>query len=375
MSWWDWSPLGPWGIPIDQIKEKMGEGAWKLWEPYLVKDPVTGQMMWNNQPGDYDGYNERFGGLPAFREAVQKCKDLGALTTLYTDPFRMDSGSKVGQAHGEEWGVVQEDGELSKGYDVYNPCHDDVDVREWVADAMERVIRETGADGIRLDEYGHRGFSCYSTRHRHSFAEPGLTQWQKATAEATRMVRERMDRVDPTTVLTTEHPGHDYLMQFIDGCITYDLTVQKTELRPLEVNLQRFYFPECKAYELDHQGADREHRRRFFNGVASFGAYYPDRMYQILREYREVFASRDCEALVPTLVEGVYANRFTAEDTTIYTLFNATGHTVHGPVLQVPRNVEVRDLLGPGECEVDGEERVWLYLERDAVACLGVTAP
>jgi len=40
-----------------------------------------------------------------------------------------------------------------------------------------------------------------------------------------------MDEVAPGSVLTTEHPGYDYLMQFIDGCITYDLTVQACPLR------------------------------------------------------------------------------------------------------------------------------------------------
>lgn len=379
MSWWDWSPLGPWGTPIDKVKEVLGEGAWKLWEPYFVKDPVTGQMMWNNQPGDYDGYNERFGGLPAFRKAIETYKSMGALVTLYTDPFRLDASSKTGRAHGEEWGVMNENGEYSKAYDVYNPCHDNPDVRQWVADTMERVMRETGADGIRLDEYGHRGFVCYSNRHTHTYAERGITQWQKATAEATRMVRERMDRVNPASVLTTEHPGYDYLTQFIDGCITYDLTVQKTELRPLEVNLQRFYFPECKAYELDHQGADPQHKKRFWNGVASFGSYYPQPMYQVLREYQDVFEGRDCEPLVPTLAKYIYANRFGSGQRIIYTVYNATGHTYDGPVLAIKRkaNQEVMDLLTGAPCHLipHGEgQAVHLYLERDEVACIGILA-
>jgi len=242
---------------------------------------------------------------------------------------------------------------------------------------MERVMRETGADGIRLDEYGHRGFVCYGDKHQHTYAERGLTQWMKATAQTTKMVRERMDKVAPGSVLTTEHPGYDYLMQFIDGCITYDLTVQKTELRPLEVNLQRFYFPECKAFELDHQRADVEHRKRFWNGVASFGSYYPDVMYGILREYREVFESRDCEALVPTLMQYVYANRFHAGERTIYTLYNATGHTVDGPVLRVEPSPKQRvvDLLADEPAQVvrtDAGSAVRAYLSRDDVACIAI---
>jgi len=104
-------------------------------------------------------------------------------------------------------------------------CHDVAGYRQWVADAMRRVLRETGADGIRLDEYGHAGSACFSTRHEHTFAEPGCTEWQRGIAEATRLVRRAMDEVDPRSVLTTEHPGYDFLMPHIDGCITYDLTV------------------------------------------------------------------------------------------------------------------------------------------------------
>ncbi len=373
MSWWDWSPLGPWRTPIDKIKDVLGEAAWNGWQPYLVKDPVTGELMWSNQPGDYDGYNERFGGLPAFRKAIETYKDMGALVTLYTDPFRMDDGSKIGQQKGKEWGVVLETGEHSKAYDVWNPCHDDPDVREWVADTMERVMRETGADGIRLDEYGHRGFVCFSDQHRHTCAERGITQWQKATAEATRMVRERMDKVNPESVLTTEHPGYDYLMQYLEGCITYDLTVQATPLRPLEVNLQRFYFPECKAYELDHRGADPQHKKRFWNGVASFGSYYPPNMYRILRESAGVFASRECEALIPTLFPRLYANRFGSGEKVIYTLYNALGYTSGGPALSVdvPVGSHVFDLLNGEECTVEGNT-VSIHLPRDDVACIAL---
>ncbi|MGE4527984.1 MAG: hypothetical protein AB7D00_06415, partial [Rhodospirillaceae bacterium] len=77
MSWWDWSPLGPWRTPLDQLEAALGPAGAKGWEPYLVTDPVTGERMWNNQPGDYDGYNERFGGLPAFRKAMEEWKASG----------------------------------------------------------------------------------------------------------------------------------------------------------------------------------------------------------------------------------------------------------------------------------------------------------
>lgn len=369
MSWWEWSPLGPFGIPFDQLQEKLGEATYKRWTSYFVKDPTTGQMMFNNNPGDYDGYNQRWGGLPALREAIQTYQKMGVLTTLYTDPLRADYNTKWGRQWGQRFNVLKADGKPQTNYEAWNPCLDVAEYRQWVAEAMARVMRETGADGIRLDEYGHRGSACFSKLHEHTFADWGTTEWQRCIAESTRLVRQAMDGVKPDSVLTTEHPGYDYLMPFMEGCITYDLTVQATPLRPLECNLQRFYFPECKCYELDHRRADPKHRKRFWNAVSSFGAYYPANFYAILRENDDAFSNRDCEPLVPTLAQGVYANRFGSGEKTIYTLYNATGHTFYGPVLRldVKPGEHVVELIS-GRA-VEGSD-VGLYLERDHVACL-----
>ena len=377
MSWWDWSALGPKGVPIDQFAQKLGEGKFREWAAYFVKDPVTGNMMFNNNPGDYDGYNERFGGVAAFRDAIQQYQKRNVFVTLYTDPFRVDYNSKCGQKWGKLWGVVQPDGKHRDDYDAWRLCHDVAAYRHWVAEAMGRVIRETGADGIRLDEYGHAGSACYSTLHEHTFADPGVTEWQRGVAETTKLVHQAIDEAKPGSVLTTEHPGYDYLMQFIDGCITYDFSVQASSLRPVECNLQRFYFPECKAYELVYGGLrfDPGHHRRFWNGVSSFGSIYPPAMDTILRENAEVFASRDCQLLVPTLARQVYVNRFTASEKTVLMIYNGTGHTFAGPVLRVDLrpSEHLFDLLRGQEANVVREGAsavVRCFLPRDETACL-----
>jgi len=375
MSWWEWQEVGPWGVPIDQVAAVLGEAKAKRWASYFVKDPATGKTMFSNQPGDYDGYNARWGGLPALRKAIEAYRKAGKLVTLYTDPIRCDYSTKMGKAHGRQWGVVGHDGEHVKSYDVWNMCHDVAEYRQWVADTMKRVMRETGADGIRLDEYGHKGWACFSKLHDHTFAEPGCTEWQRAIAETTKLVRKAMDEVKPGSVLTTEHPGYDFLMPFIEGCITYDLTVQATPLRPLEVNTQRFYFPECKPFELDHRGADRGHHKRLWNGVAAFGYAYPARYDTILRENADAFASRDCTPLIPTLAPGVYANRFRTKQKTVYTLYNATGHSFFGPALDIKLDPgdHVLDLVTcqPPAVRMNGNRAtITLYLPRDRVACL-----
>ncbi len=275
--------------------------------------------------------------------------------------------------------MIGPQGEPSHGYEVFNPCHDLAEVRQWAADTMERVMRETGADGIRLDEVGHAGWACYSPAHKHTYQEPGITQWQKAATEMAKMVHAGMDRVRPDLVLTTEFPGYDYMMPYLDGCITYDLSIQATPLRPLECNLQRFYFPECKPYELDHRGMDPQLRKVFWNGGESFERYFALPYYTILNENEAAYGGRDWTPLLytPGKAPGIYVNRFATGDKTLFHLFNASGFTFEGVALAVD--------LGPGQHLFDllacteaatttppdkGPARVTLYLPRNDVACM-----
>ena len=240
------------------------------------------------------------------------------------------------------------------------------------------MMRETGADGIRLDEYGHRGWACYDESHAHTYAEPGITQWQKATSEATRMIHDAMDEVRPDLVLTTEHPGYDFMLQYLEGCITYDLTVQASPLRPLECNAQRFYFPECKAYELDHRSADLKDRKKFWNAVESFGRYYPVNFYTTLAENEDVYPEprRVSTLLVtPGNAPRVYVNCFRGAGKTMYHLYNGTGHTFEGTALAV-RLTDGEHLFDMLACREivpemrDGLAFLSVYLDRDDVACV-----
>ncbi len=367
--------MGPWRTPMDRLPEVLGEAEYERMRRYLVEDPVTGALMYPLNRGDYDGYNRRWGGLSALREAIRGYQDAGALLKLYTDPLLGCDTTRLGEAHGPEWSVVGPDGEPRKDYHSWRMCIDGAEYRRYVAETMARVLRETGADGIRLDEYGHRGYVCFSDTHEHTFAAPGCKEWMRALAESCRSVREGMDRVDTRSVLTTEMPGYDYMLQFLDGCITYDLSMQASPLRPLEINLQRFYFPECRAFELDHRGHDPQCARKLWNAVGSFARYYPEAMRLVLRQNADAFLSRECAPLVPTRTRCVYANRFSGAGKTLWTVYNATGHTVDGPVLVVDLQPEehVFSLLDGREARVtrDGERaQVSAYLQPDEVACL-----
>lgn len=376
--WWDWSTLGPGGVPFDKLSpEKLKE-----YGPYIVKDPVSGEKMFMGSPTDYVGYNDRFGGLDAFRKAIASNKRNHKLITLYTNPFRLDEFSnETGRKLGRKWNVVDLNGKPPMDGDAVRPCYYLPEVQNWLVSTMKRVLKETGTDGIRLDEVGYQHGDCLAPDHKHvPYEKLGLSEWNKAMAETVRRVRKGMDEVNPSSVLMIEHPGYDYLFAAVDGCLSYDLSIMDTwgspspeSVRILEVNLQRFYFPECKVFEINLLGRDPEHKRKFWNGVASFAYFLPTPFYNIYKDNEDAYASRDCEALVPTLAKRVYANRFTADDKTFFHLYNSTGKDYCGPVLKImkPAGHHVFDMLNCKELAAEGSTpTVELTLKNDDVACV-----
>ena len=379
-SWWDWSTVGPGGVPFDKLSpEKIKE-----YGPYIVKDPVSGERMFMGSPTDYVGYNDRFGGLDAFRKAIASNKRTDKLVTLYTNPFRLDEFSnETGRRFGRKWDFVDLNGKQPIDGDAVKPCFLLPEVQDWLVSTMKRVLKETGADGIRLDEVGYASGACFAPNHKHrAYEELGLSEWNRAMAETVRRAREGMDEINPSAVLLTEHPGYDYLFAALDGCLSYDLSLMDTwgtpapqSVRILEVNLQRFYFPECKLFEINLLGRDPEHKRKFWNGVASFNARLPTPFYNIYKDNEDVYASRDCEALAPTLAKRVYANRFTAAGKTFYHLYNATGNDYRGPVLKIhkPAGHHVFDMLNNKELAARGNNpTVELSLKNGDVACVAI---
>lgn len=379
--WWEWAKLGPGGVPFDKLPPE----TLKEIEPYLVKDPVTGEKMLMGCGSDYVGYNDRFGGIDALRKAIASNKRKDKLITLYLDPFRLgdEFSNKTAKEFGDKWNFVGMNGKQTRNGNSLNPCYLLPEVQDWLVSTVKRVLKDTGADGIRLDEVGSPYGACFAPDHKHvSYEELGLSEWNKAMAETIRRVRKEMDEVNPSSILMVEHPGYDYLFAALDGCLSYDLSTMDTwgnpppeSVRILEVNLQRFYFPECKLFESNHLGRDPEHKKKFWNGVACFNNVLPVPFYNIYKDNADAYASRDCEALVPTLAKRVYANRFTVGGKTFFHLYNSTGKDYSGPVLKVakPAGHHVFDMINCKELAAEGSTpTVELSLKKDDVACVAI---
>jgi hypothetical protein len=211
---------------------------------------------------------------------------------------------------------------------------------------MARLLRETGASGIRFDEYGNPGYICMNPEHKHMVGEYGHNSWLQALALNVGFVRKELDKIDPKLIIMLEMPGNDRLMLGSDGVLTYDIRRRVSPLRPVQINLARFYFPECRILNLveNDNAAKKTLNTALFNAVGGYAASrYPAPIRKMFHRFNNCFCGK-IDPLVPTLHQGIYANSFTDTKTgiTVFTVFNTTGHTVDIPYLPAPDGKKYR---------------------------------
>lgn len=193
------------------------------------------------------------------------------------------------------------------------------------------------------------------------FSKKNTSEINKATSELCKLTCEKLDRIVENNILTTEFPGYEYLTQFLDGCITYFLSFSPLYLVQNPVlYVGRFYFPECKFFELDYRKKDTDRKITFWNGNGRFYSStcpgYKGKFYEILYKYKEIFNPKDCEPLYPSLKDGIYINRFTNKDETIFTIYNGTGYSYYGDILEIEitnSKVRIYNLINERECEIE----------------------
>ncbi len=356
MSWWDWGELGPWNVPLDQIREVCGERFYRFRKGSFVEEPVSGRLMYTKNRGDYT-IGDQWGGPQKLAQYVEDVRSLGALPMFYMEGILACATTQVAKHHALDQAVM-DPAWANPNYEHYCPRVPEGYVGQWasfgmcadarfwpdyLAETVARVCQQTGVDGVRLDEYGHRGWVCHSPHHEHIFAEPGHNAWMQATARTCRLVHEAMDQVRPGLVLTTEYPGTDFFAANIEGALFHEGAVTRIHaVRPVPCNLFRFYFRHCKPFDLSRKSQPHYQAVNLFNASATFAgdSRHPDRVHHTLRENTDAFEGERIEPLVSTLIPLVYANRFEGGGKVIYTIHNAVGYTVEGPVLAVDTDEE-----------------------------------
>lgn len=419
-SWWTWANKAPWRVPIvpgDEqteirrlLKSRFSDGYLFSPDPnspgkdsgFIIEDPATGIKKFNYNVGDYNGYNPSWGGLPALQTHIQNMKNNDKLALLYTCPVLADDNTALGQSKGPQYGAINLRWRAIDGlagdipndprppsfpntpdnpgyigaYGAWTFCADNSWFQNYWPNEIKRIVQETGADGVRLDVFGWKGFVCNSPNHQHVFAEPGHNAYTRASSLTTNKIRAALDTINPNIVLTSEYPGNDEMARFLDGSLSGETSNNLSPgLRPVPCNLFRFYFPEHKMYDLfssSNQVTGPQARQwSFFNAMGSIGSIYPLGQMQILKDNGDAFSSTTPEPLIPTLVPQIYANRFSSANKTILMLLNASGAPASGGLIAAPATSGGRfvDLVSGSEVPVV-QGALSLSLAPGATACI-----
>jgi hypothetical protein len=215
---------GGWIPPADQIAraklERRADGFVSFERmPLLYKDGPYDLIEWAmynqgvvDEPQSYGPYmgdglylfRSDLGGPAAMREGVRRLHAMGRRIMFYVaGNSLLRSSALLRGRKAEDWMLMDRPGH---GYDIGYPNGFSVcpGYRPWqkhLAGVARRVLAESGADGIRLDELA--GFvPCFNRAHRHANPYDSV-RWLR---DLTRTVRAAMDEVNPSAVLLTENP-------------------------------------------------------------------------------------------------------------------------------------------------------------------------
>lgn len=297
--------------------------------------------------GDYEPWDE-IGGLDAFRNAVQGTQTAGIPVGLYIEGYLIDKPSRIAQAHGKEWELLDPQGKPFPYFaPAMNMCSAVTAWQDYLASVYARIKQETGAMGYYCDQMGFAdpGHFCYAPNHGHGVPEPPL----RGQCEMLGKIRKALGS---EVALYTEETPVDVCTQHQDGSFTYAISSVSDLWSPSHINLTRFALPDFKTFEIiicDHPPKDRltSFRQIFFNGEGTWLEGPPDSWYnpellafirkshQVMTTYSDCFMSPNPIPLVPTGQKLVFANEFPSEKRTLWTLFNANYATVRGELLAV----------------------------------------
>ncbi|HPD29831.1 MAG TPA: DUF6259 domain-containing protein [Phycisphaerae bacterium] len=335
--------------------------------------------------GDY--LSNDLGGLSELRRMVERSHAEGIKVGLYFEGYLIDRRSDLARKALPDWQSVDKTGKPRwwSGDMEFFACPGVEAWRRELAGRIAKVAHETGADAVYVDQFGllGPGKACWAPNHGHPIPSNPILE-ERAML---RTIREALDKQAPGTAIYIEYTPVDGLMDLVDAAFDYGLWDVDAGWHPASLPLYRYVFPKLASFEMVGHGirpipveVDDLHRCIFHGlGIWLKGRadswYTPQfrelarQAYPIFREHADIFRSRQCEPLVPTLQEDLYANRFAGRDRTIITLYNAGCSSVAGELMQVPLPPEwsVVSLLPRGEADAQRD--------KEQVTIRGTVAP
>ena len=289
--------------------------------------------------------------LQALNQEIVTLQDAGMPVGLYFEGYLVSPAAKIQGRPDRSWQLMNKQGgryeRFGSGYDYMCPAV--TGWRDYLTATVKRVEDETKANGFYIDQLGFGyQYPCYDASHGHAVP----SNQPKAEAQLVHRIRSALSEED---ILYTEQTPVDIAMPYQDGSFSYSLLHARNPDSPSRINLTRFAFPDFKTIQIlkgdGPIGDDVEGVKLvFYNGDGLwlvgpsdnpkwFSSEVLDTLRKtqaIRKDYLDAFTAEDVAPLVPTLVEGVYANRFRSERHTVWTLYNSTDEPVSGAVLSVP---------------------------------------
>ena len=179
------------------------------------------------------------GGVAAMRDGIEGSHRLGLHTTLYVEGFIVSATSDLAKSgKAARWGVMRKDGTQTGPYKKQgfeHMCPGCVEWQDHLVETVSRLLKETGADGVRLDSLGYYYLPCYNPAHNHE-TPFGYNQW---LLQLLSKVGKAIEEIDPEILFTIEGPA-DWCGQYVHGALNSECPRDIPMMR-LAVNPFRSY--------------------------------------------------------------------------------------------------------------------------------------
>ena len=277
----------------------------------------------------------------------------GVMVGLYFEGYLIDRRAPLAAQALPAWQIINDKQKPMwwPGDMEFYACPGVAAWRHELSQAIADVAAETGTDAVYVDEFGFAdpAKACWSPDHGHPVPSNPLVEEQAMLAE----IRTALDRRTPRCAVYIEQLPCDATMGLVDGAFDYGMSGTDSTRHVARLPLSRYVFPEVVPIEMVSQGirpipvTEDDLYRCLFHGLGFWLKGRGDSWYapgflstarrarQILHDHAATFRSADCEPLVPTLVEGLYANRFTGASETIITVYNGRYTHVEGDLIRL----------------------------------------
>ncbi|MFH0797775.1 MAG: DUF6259 domain-containing protein [Candidatus Omnitrophota bacterium] len=163
---------------------------------------------------------EDLGGKALLKKAITEVHRMGSHFTFYIDGYVCPADSDLAlNRRVTDWVIMEKNGTWQTDY-INHPgwmqmCPGARGWQDHLAGTAARLVRETGADGVRIDSFGGQVRECHNPQHRHK----NPFDFNRWTCELMEKIARAVKKVNPGCLLTTETPV-DFYCRYFNGALT-----------------------------------------------------------------------------------------------------------------------------------------------------------